>query len=372
MSARPEVVAEVANWLESRAGLRTLTRAIAATPSGRTWWLGATALIAFALQVVTGMLLLVYYVPAPDRAFASAQAILWEVPFGWLVRLAHAQGASALLAIGIAHTVLAAVRADYKQPRELVWVCGRILALLGFVAALTGYILPWSQLSYWATTIATSPLAKFPLVGTTLVTLARGGETVGGPTLSRAFVAHVVALPLAAIALFALYGRLIARARRIEMRRGTRAIARLAGDPRARALEVSMLVVVYLAVVLALVIYVPSLAFPLHADRPADPLDTPNPIHPEWYFLWASELQRLIPDLIAALPWSHGRLAAAAGWIGELLPLAIIGGAPFVLLAVPFVDRGPERDPRRRPVAIAVIVLTLASLAVLTSLGAHE
>ena len=371
MFARSEAALGVARWIEARAGVGGLARALAATARGRAWWLGAAALVAFALQIATGALLLVHYTPTPERAFASAQAILWEVPFGWLVRLVHAQGASALLAIGITHTVLAAVRADYKQPRELVWVCGRILALLGFAAALTGYILPWSQLSYWATTIATSPLEKVPFAGATLVALARGSETVSGATLSRAFVAHVIALPLLAIGLFALYGRLLSRARRLEPGGRTRVAGATPAVVRDRALEVAMIATVYLAIVLVLAIFVPHLAFPLHADRPADPLDTPNPIRPEWYFLWASELQRSIPEWIALLPLKRGTLATIAGWVGELLPLAIIASAPLALLSVPFVDRGPERDPRRRPVAMLVIALTLAALAALTVRGSH-
>ena len=370
MFARSEAALGVARWIEARAGFGGLARALAGTARGRAWWLGAAALVAFVVQIATGALLLVHYTPTPERAFASAQAILWDVPFGWLIRLVHAQGASALLAIGITHTVLAAVRADYKQPRELVWVCGRILALLGFAAALTGYILPWSQLSYWATTIATSPLEKIPFAGATLVALARGSETVSGATLSRAFVAHVIALPLVGIGLFALYGRLLARARRLEPG-GRFASQPSSGLVRDRALEVAMIATVYLAIVLVLAIFVPHIAFPLHADRPADPLNTPNPIRPEWYFLWASELQRSIPEWIAILPLKHGPLATVAGWVGELLPLAVIASAPLALLSIPFVDRGPERDPRRRPIAMLVIVVTLAVLAALTVRGSH-
>jgi ubiquinol-cytochrome c reductase cytochrome b subunit len=342
VSAAPEPgPADGGGWLSTRTGAAALARALAIPARGRWWWLGAAIVVGFAFQAATGALLLVYYVPHPEHAFASAQRILWEVPFGWAVRLFHAQGASVLLVLGAAHTTVCAWRADYKAPRELIWVCGRALLLLAFAAAVSGYVLPWSQLSYWATTITTAPLEKLPAIGPTLSALARGGPAVGAPTLSRAFVAHVVLLPALAVAGLALYAWLLRQAP---------APAATAGRPAVRAVEVAMVAVAYGALLLALSVFVPGLAFPPHADVPADPLETPHPIRPEWYLLWASALQALLP---------------------EVLGLGLVALLPLLLLAVPFVDRGPERAPRRRPLALAVIGLVLVALALLTAAGAR-
>jgi ubiquinol-cytochrome c reductase cytochrome b subunit len=363
VSAAPEEP----GWLEARTGgVAAARRLAAAAGESRLWLLGAVALVAFGLQLATGLLLLFHYVPHPDHAFATAQAILWDVPFGWLVRLAHAHGASLLVALGFLHTLVSAVRADYKAPKELVWVCGRALFFLALAAALSGYVLPWSQLSYWATTITTAPLGKLPLVGEPLLALARGDQAVGGATLSRAFVAHVVAIPLLMVAGAALYAALLRRAA------GTAPGPAPPGAVRARALELAMAGVAYLALLLALVVFAPRLVFPPHAHLPADPLETPNPIHPEWYFLWASALQRRVPELIELLPFSRGPLAALAAWLGEILPLGVIALVPLALLAVPFLDRGPERAPRRRPLAMAVIVAVVLALALLTAAGVAE
>ncbi|HSJ97780.1 MAG TPA: cytochrome b N-terminal domain-containing protein, partial [Myxococcota bacterium] len=328
-------------WLAARTGAPAWQRALAAPARGRWWWLGAAIVVGFAVQAATGALLLVYYVPHPDHAFASAHGILWDVPFGWAVRLFHAHGASALLLLGVAHTAVSAARADYKAPRELVWVCGRALLLLAFAAAISGYVLPWSQLSYWATTITIAPLDKLPGIGPTLAALARGGPAVGAPTLSRAFVAHVLLLPALAAGGLVLY---------VWLLRQAPAPGAAPGRPAARAVELARIAVAYGALLLALSVFAPGLAFPPHADAPADPLETPYPIRPEWYLLWASALQSLLP---------------------EIAGLGIVALLPLLLLAVPFLDRGPERSPRRRPVALAVLAAVLFALALLTAAGAR-
>jgi len=330
-----------AGGLAARTGAAAVARALAVPARGRWWWLGAAIAVGFAIQAATGALLLVHYVPHPDHAFASAQRILWEVPFGWAVRLFHAQGASVLLLLGAAHTTVSALRADYKAPRELVWVCGRALLLLAFAAAVSGYVLPWSQLSYWATTITTAPLEKLPGIGPALAALARGGAAVGAPTLSRAFVAHVVLLPALALAGLALHAWLLRQAP---------APGAVPGRPAVRAVEVAMVAVAYGALLLALSVFAPGLAFPPHADAPADPLETPYPIRPEWYLLWASALQSLLP---------------------EIAGLGLVTLLPLLLLAIPFLDRGPERAPRRRPLALAVIGAVLVALVLLTAAGAR-
>ena len=344
MSTAPE---RLVDWLDRRLELREFIRvAIARNPALRApsrWTLfNGVLLFALVLQVLTGALLLVYYVPHTELAFASVQDLLWDVPYGWLIRLLHAHGASLMIALSAVYAVTAALRGAYKTPRELLWIIGALLLLLTFAAALTGYILPWSQLSYWATTISTGPIGKLPVVGPELLRAVRGSDLVGPATLSRAFTAHVALIPLAMLALTMAYGFAVVRTP------GDATPPPARGGLRAGALELALAAVAYLAVLAAFVFFAPNAVFPPEAFLPADPLDTPLRVKPEWYFLWAYELQRRLPGML-------GVLALA------LLALA--------LLALPFLDRSPHREPHRRPFAIAGIAAAVLALVVLSLLG---
>ena len=127
--------------------------------------LGFVALAVFVLQVVTGILLLIYYIPEPDRAFKSVQHIMTTVPYGWLFRLMHVVGSNLMVAVVILHMLSVFFMNSYKKPRELTWVTGALLFLITMAFCLSGYLLPWSQFSYWATTIVTTIPTAFPYVG---------------------------------------------------------------------------------------------------------------------------------------------------------------------------------------------------------------
>ena len=203
MSGRPS---RLIAWLHERSGLRDLPRAVRrlySAPARLDRWslIGALLLVALALQFTTGGLLLLQYTPDPERAFESVQRIAWDVPFGWLIRLLHVHGASLLVAMAFVHLGVVAVRGAYKSPRELVWITGCLLLLLVLAASVTGYVLPWSQLSYWAVTIVTRAAGEIPWLGEGLVRFLRGGDAVGAATLRRAFASHVVFLPMSLIVL---------------------------------------------------------------------------------------------------------------------------------------------------------------------------
>ncbi|MFQ6105058.1 MAG: cytochrome bc complex cytochrome b subunit [Candidatus Glassbacteria bacterium] len=189
------------DWIDVRIGIRDLIRAQLTeytVPKNINIWysLGFLSLFIFIVQIATGIFLLTYYVPDVDKAFQSIDKIMNEVPFGWLFRLIHAVGANMMVIVLFLHALSTLFMGSYKKPRELHWVTGFVLFLLTLSICLSGYLLPWSQLSYWATTVATNSPGSIPLIGEMIVKYTRGGDLVGPVTLGRFFASHVVGIPM--------------------------------------------------------------------------------------------------------------------------------------------------------------------------------
>ncbi len=159
------------------------------------WCMGGISLLLFCNQLITGVLLLVYYKAGPETAYDSVRRIMESVPLGWLVRQMHAWGSHLMVLCVVLHMFKVYIAKAYRPPRELNWMVGTGLFLLTFAFAFTGYLLPWDQLSFWATTVGTESTTAVPLIGHQLLLYLRGGELVSDATLSRFFVAHTVVLP---------------------------------------------------------------------------------------------------------------------------------------------------------------------------------
>lgn len=157
--------------------------------------LGGISFLIFMLQVVTGTLLLFYYRPAIGEAFSSTQFINNHVQLGWLVRSVHSWGSTLMIAFVFLHFLNVFVRRAYRHPRDFTWVSGVLLMLLTMGFGFTGYLLPWTQLSYWATTVGTETAAAVPVLGDYLKIFMRGGPDVSAATLTRFFAIHVLILP---------------------------------------------------------------------------------------------------------------------------------------------------------------------------------
>ncbi|VAX21695.1 Menaquinone-cytochrome c reductase, cytochrome B subunit [hydrothermal vent metagenome] len=157
---------------------------------------GGISFFLFICQVVTGMLLMVYYQPTITGAHASVASIMNEVPFGWMIRGIHAWGSNLIIITIIIHMTKIYVSGIYKAPRELNWVVGVTLLLLMLGLAFTGYLLPWTQLAYWATVVGTETPSAIPYVGESLRFLMRGGDDIGQVTLTRFFAVHVIVMPI--------------------------------------------------------------------------------------------------------------------------------------------------------------------------------
>ncbi|MDR1241205.1 MAG: cytochrome b N-terminal domain-containing protein [Deltaproteobacteria bacterium] len=165
------------------------------TPKAIIYCFGGMVFFILLLQVLTGVFLMFYYVPSPDHAYASVTYIRQETAFGGLLQSVHRVGASAAVVMVMLHMLRVVLTGSYKNPRELNWVVGVFLLLLVAGFSFTGYLLPWDQKAYWATTVGVNMIAGIPLIGGFLADALRGGSEVGALTLTRFFVIHVMVLP---------------------------------------------------------------------------------------------------------------------------------------------------------------------------------
>jgi quinol-cytochrome oxidoreductase complex cytochrome b subunit len=188
----------VYTWLDERLDLRGLYRNTLDRPEPRgSWWntLGSATLFLFIVQVLTGIFLATYYTPSPDHAYDSITYIMTDVRFGWLIRGIHHWAATLMVLLVFVHMVRVFVTASFKYPRELTWLVGIGLLLLTFAAGFTGYLLPWTQRSYWATTVGTQIAGTVPFIGPFILKVLRGGTDLSALTLQRFFSAHIWMLP---------------------------------------------------------------------------------------------------------------------------------------------------------------------------------
>src|SRR6187401_115869 len=196
------------DWLEERSGLiggikYFLFRKV---PAETNWFhtLGSATLTAFLVQAVTGVILAMYYKPAPDEAYASIQHITNDLTLGWLVRGMHRWGASVFIILMFFHMARVFLFGAYKYPRELNWIVGVLLLTLGMLEGFTGYLLPWDQTSYWATTVGNNLNGTAPFLGPFLAQFLQGGTYINADTLQRFYSIHILLIPGGLIALIVL------------------------------------------------------------------------------------------------------------------------------------------------------------------------
>jgi menaquinol-cytochrome c reductase cytochrome b subunit len=203
------------DWLEERSGLVGATKyfLFRKVPRETNWFhtLGSATLTAFLVQLVTGVILAMYYKPDPESAYSSIQAITNDLTLGWLVRGMHRWGASVFIILLFLHMGRVFLFGAYKYPRELNWLIGAILLTLALAEGLTGYLLPWDQTAYWATVVAININANAPIAGPFLGDFLRGGAEIGGDTLARFYSLHMLVIPGGLIGLITLHLYLVIR-----------------------------------------------------------------------------------------------------------------------------------------------------------------
>ncbi len=203
------------DWLEERSGLVGGVRyfLFRKVPGDVNWFqtLGSATLTAFLVQAVTGVILAMYYKPDPDRAYESIRYITNDVTLGWLVRGMHRWGASVFIILMFFHMARVFLYGAYKYPRELNWLVGVLLLILGMLEGFTGYLLPWDQTAYWATVVGININGTGPIIGPFLSSILKSGAEIGPETLSRFYSIHMLVLPGAIFALIGLHLYLVIR-----------------------------------------------------------------------------------------------------------------------------------------------------------------
>lgn len=198
----------VYSWLDERIGFDSLYTNLLDRPEPKTtWWntLGSASMFLFILQGLTGIFLTVYYTPSPDHAYDSITYIMEGVAFGWLIRGIHHWGATLMVLVVFIHMLRVFFTASFKFPRELTWLIGIGLFLATLGMGFTGYLLPWNQKAYWATTVGTQIAGTVPFLGEFILKALRGGPELSALTLQRFFAAHIWIIPAILAALMGLH-----------------------------------------------------------------------------------------------------------------------------------------------------------------------
>ncbi|MGA2532498.1 MAG: cytochrome b N-terminal domain-containing protein [Candidatus Aminicenantales bacterium] len=315
------------------------------------YFFGGIALFLTALQIATGIMLLLYYTPTVDAAHESVQFIMSQVQFGWLIRSVHSWSANILVGILFIHMFSTFFMKAYRSPRELTWVTGFFLFVLFLAIGFSGYLLPWNELSYFATRVGTDIAGSLPVVGKGLKTFILGGPVVGQATLTRFFWLHVAILPLAAGVLIGIHVLLVQIL-------GMSTPISLKGKP---VKEISFFPdFIYKDVLgwtlILILIGILCVFLPWEVGKKADPfVATPLGIKPEWYFTFMFTTLKLIPSHIFSF---EGEKLAILGFM--------LGGALWLL--VPFLNRRASRELPSRPYTVigAVLLLYIVVMTVLT------
>jgi len=201
-------------WLDERLGLTAVYQVVMdrKVPNVNWWYtLGSASLFLILVQVVTGIMLTVYYVPSPDQAYDSVQYIMNEVQFGWLIRGVHHWGSSLLILVVFLHMLRVFFYGAYKYPREFTWLTGVVLLLATLGMGFTGYLLPWNQRAYWATTVGTEIAGTTPFIGDFVMRVLRGGSALSGVTLARFFSMHIWIIPVVILITLGIHLYLVVR-----------------------------------------------------------------------------------------------------------------------------------------------------------------
>ena len=354
------------DWLDERLGIRQAIMPVVEHPVPRAtnWWyvFGSATLVAFTVQVVTGVALAFTYVPAPNSAYETLEWITHEAILGSVVRGIHFWGSSAMVVLIVVHTARVFLMGSYKFPRELNWLTGVLLLLLTLGMAFTGQLLRWNQDAYWAVVVSAEQAAKVPLVGHFLAYVVVAGQTVGGATLTRFYATHVFLFPALMFLLVGIHLYLVVRHGISEPPQAGRPVDRATYQrwyedllhrdgipfwPDAAWRDVVFALAVG-AVVVALAVWVG----PPELGRQADPTILQAYPRPDWYFIWYFAVLALTPPAIET-------------WVIVGFPL-LVG---VVLVILPFVAPAGERHPRRRPWAVATVGVGAVAIAVLIQAG---
>lgn len=335
-------------WIGDRLGLQPVAAFMAKKEVPRhkhafLYYTGSSVLLFLGIQIVTGILLALYYRPTLAEANASVVRIITEMPLGWLVRSVHSWSATFMIATVLIHMLGIAFTKAYRKPREVTWVTGAFLLAASLAFGFTGYLLPWDDLSLAATKVGTNLPKALPVIGGWMTKVLRAGGDVTGDTLSRFFIVHVSVLPLALLAILGLHIMLVQRhgmSVPIEAERDKVKLPYVPFWPNFLLREVRVWLVL-LGVLLTIAVFLAPGVGP-QADLMAP---APEGIKPEWYFLFMFQTLKLFP-------------ATVLGLNGEMIAVLVMTVGMAAVLLLPFIDNRPFE--RKGKVITALIGAGLA------------
>ncbi|MBI4269144.1 MAG: cytochrome b N-terminal domain-containing protein [Candidatus Rokubacteria bacterium] len=345
-------------WLDERIGLADLERLahkkqIPVHRHSVWYYFGGMTLFLFIVQVLTGILLLLYYRPSAEEAYESIQFLMAEVQFGWLIRSIHAWSANLMVFTLFVHMFSVLLLKAYRPPREVTWFSGVGLLGLALGFGFTGYLLPWNELAYFATKVGTEITGAVPVVGAFALRLLRGGDEVTGATLTRFYGIHVAVLPLVATALLGLHLYLVQK----HGMSVPPSVEQRGEGGRTTPFVPNCLLRDVIGWLCALAVLAALAAFlPAELGKKADPFaPAPIGIKPEWYFMFMFQTLKYLPGHILGIE-------------GEIVGVLGFGLGGVVLLLVPLLDRRAARGRSSRLFTAAGLVLIVYML-LLTYLG---
>lgn len=364
------LIPRVGAWFDRRLQLTDAVKEMMEHPiprSSASWWyvFGSAALTVLAVQIVTGILLALVYVPSAAEAWSSLQALNHDVTLGWFIRGMHGWASNFMVALVLIHMAQVFLFGAFKYPRELTWVVGVFLLLMTLGMAFTGQVLRFDQDAYWGLGIGASIASRSPIVGPALVKVMLGGPIIGGATLSRFFALHVFVIPGLLIGFVGLHLLMVLKLGVNEWPMPGRIVRRATYDSEYHELTRKHGVpfvpaaawkdALFSAAILAAIVICAAYFGPFGPSGQPDPTIIQTVPKPDFFFLW----------LYAALALLPPAMETPVLLIG---PVIIIG----LLIALPFLSGEGEKSWRRRPMAVLSIVLVAISLRTFTNLAEYS
>jgi len=314
------------------------------------YYMGGITLLFFIIQVFTGILLLLYYRPTPEEAFESVQFIMTQVHYGWLIRSIHSWSANLMILFAFIHMFSVLLLKSYRPPRELTWVTGVLLMYISLAFGFTGYLLPWNELSFFATKVGTDIAGVIPFIGKFIIRFLRGGEDVTGATLTRLFGFHVAVLPGVIIVILVIHLLMVQRqgmSKPIGLKEVKKGML-FFPDFFLRDLLGWLFAVGILAALAAI--------FPWELGQKADPFSpAPEGIKPEWYFLFMFQTLKFFPARILILD-------------GEVIATFIFAALGIFWILVPFLDSKARRE-QKSPIFTIIGIFAILYVGIITILS---
>ena len=317
-----------------------------------TWtrFFGSLLLVLLVLLFLSGSFMAFNYTPAPGSAYDSVDFALFSLPFGDVIKGIHYYSWNLLLiAMGL-HLIRAFILGAYKSPRQLVWVSGLLILITLPLFIITGDLLPWDQKGYWSTQVRLSVISSTPVIGNFIVRLLQGGPIIGIVALTRFYVLHIIFLPGLLVVLIAMHFHFIGH-------KGLSAPLNEDTKPRSKVFFLPNIINrwIFLFLVVTLILGFVSWYWPAPLGDPADPTDYTYIPEPEWWVLFLNQLVTIFSGPLTI--------------IGSII---IPGGLVGLMIALPFLDRSPERHPSKRWKIMIIGAVIAMALLVLSVMGYLE